>query len=173
MKLDSFAKLGNYLRKRWARIYREFGALWKNYLFQSLLAALVTLVVFWLLSAEQAIIVASIGSTAFIVFSMPSSATAKPRRVIGGHLMGFVSGMLGTLILHYFGINPVIVYALTVGISIFLMVSLDVEHPPASGTALGIAVTGFSWRVMAAILTSALILSLAHHYTKKYLRDLA
>jgi hypothetical protein len=62
--------------------------------------------------------------------------------------------------------------AATVGISMFLMVALDMEHPPASGTALGVAIGGFSIMVMVAVLTSAVVLSLAHHYLKRYLKDL-
>ena len=41
----------------------EFRRHWKNYLAQSALAALVTFVVVLLLDMEQAVIVASIGST--------------------------------------------------------------------------------------------------------------
>ena len=37
---------------------------------------------------EHAVVIASIGATAFIVFTMPRNITAKPRRVIGGHLAG-------------------------------------------------------------------------------------
>lgn len=157
---------------RWLRVGQEFKALWKNYLYQSSLAAVAVLIVFWILSIEQAVIVASIGATAFIVFTMPSYATAKSRRVIGGHMAGFLCGVLGSLILINIAIPPMVIYSLTVGLSIFVMVALDFEHPPASGTALGVVISGFSLKVMIAILTSAIILSLAHHYLKKYLRDL-
>jgi CBS-domain-containing membrane protein len=160
------------LFQSWVRIGREFKTFWKNYLLQSLLAVLVVFVVFWSLNVEQAVIVASIGSTAFIVFTMPSYATAQSRRVIGGHLVGFLCGVLGSLILNYLSINPLVIYSFTVGLSIFLMVALDFKHPPASGTALGVVISGFSFEVMIAILTSAVILGLAHHYLKRYLRDL-
>ncbi|MBI2852980.1 MAG: HPP family protein [Chloroflexi bacterium] len=152
---------------------REFRSSWKNYFYQSFLATLVTLVVVWLLSAEHAVIIASIGSTAFIVFTMPTSFAAKSRKIIGGHTVGFLCGTIGALAIQQLTIPSIVTYSLTVGLSIFLMVALDFEHPPASGTALGVAISGFSFKVMVAILTSAIILSLAHHYTKKHLRDLA
>ncbi|MCD6461569.1 MAG: HPP family protein, partial [Thermoplasmata archaeon] len=64
-------------------------ATWVNYLYQSLMAMLVMF--FVLLSVNLTtggIIIAVIGSTAFIVFAMPRSVTAKPRNIIGGHLVG-------------------------------------------------------------------------------------
>jgi CBS-domain-containing membrane protein len=158
--------------RRITRIVSEFRVLWKNYIYQSFFATLVILIVFWLLSAEEAVIIASIGSTAFIVFTMPKSVTAKSRRVIGGHVTGLLCGTLGAFIIQQWIIPVILIYSVTVGLSIFLMVALDFEHPPASGTALGVAISGFSIKVMIAILTSAIILSLAHHYIKKYLRDL-
>ncbi len=160
------------LSRRSGRIVKEFRALWKNYIYQSLLATLVVFVVFWLLTAEEAVIVASIGATAFIVFTMPLSVTANPRRVIGGHLTGLLCGTLGAVFVQHAMAPTLLAYSLTVGLSTFLMVALDFEHPPGSGTALGIAIGGFSFKVLIAILTSVIILSLAHHYLKKYLKDL-
>ena len=52
------------------------------------------------------------------------------------------------------------------------MVALDLEHPPASGTALGVAIVGFSPGVFIAVITGSIILSIAHRLLRKYLRDL-
>ncbi|MEA3475081.1 MAG: HPP family protein [Candidatus Cloacimonadota bacterium] len=65
----------------------------------------------------------------------------------------------------------ILVYSLAVGLSIFVMVVIDTEHPPASGTALGIVITGFSLNATIAVITSAIVLSLVHHFFKPYLRD--
>jgi len=161
-----------YLYRRWARIRREFPRLWKHYLYQSFLATVIVFAVLLTLTLQHAVVIASIGATAFIVFTMPRNITAKPRRVIGGHIVGLLSGSLCSLIPHPSTISLIIVLSLAVGISICLMVALDVEHPPASGTALGTAITGFSIDVMIAVLTSSLILSLAHHFSKRFLKDL-
>ena len=96
MRFDLLASV----QRRLLRIRREFSRLWKNYLYQSFLATVVVLIVFLLLSAEHAVVIASIGATAFIVFTMPRNITAKPRRVIGGHLVGLFSGSLCSLIPH-------------------------------------------------------------------------
>jgi len=160
------------IKRSWIRIRSEFSRFWKNYLYQSLLAAIVLAIVMLVLTTEHAVVIASIGATAFVVFLMPRNVTATPRRVIGGHIIGLVSGSLVALIPHHAVFSYVIVYAIAVGVSAFLMVALDFEHPPASGTALGVAITGSSFGVWIAVITSSIILSLTHRFFKKYLRDL-
>ena len=162
----------NDFRCRWRRISSEFRRLWKNYLYQSFLADIVLAVIMLALTMQDAVVIASIGATAFIIFLMPSNITANPRRVVGGHIIGLVSGSLAALILQYTIISYVVVYAIVVGLSAFLMVALDFEHPPASGTALGIAITGFHPSVFITVIISSIILSIAHRFLKKYLKDL-
>ena len=121
---------------------------------------------------EHVVVIASIGATAFIVFTMPRNITAVPRRVIGGHIIGLLSGSVCALLPHSSMLPSIMVYSIAVGISILLMVALDMEHPPAAGTALGVAITGFSLSVMVAVLTSSIVLSLAHRFSKRFLKDL-
>jgi hypothetical protein len=52
------------------------------------------------------------------------------------------------------------------------MVVIDMEHPPASGTALGIAITGIRLDVSVTVIISIILLSLIHRFFKPYLRDL-
>ena len=162
------------LRRRLLRIRSQFRRLWKNYIYQSLLASAVIAIVFLLLHIQEAVIIASMGATAFIVFTMPNSSTAKPRRVIGGHVTGLLCGSVASLIIPHTTTDPIVVigYSLAVGLSIFLMVALDVEHPPAAGTALGVAITQFSPGVALTVLIGSILLSLAHHFLKRFLRDL-
>ncbi len=154
------------------KIVKEFRLFWKNYIFQSFLATLTIFIVLLFLSAERMVIIASIGATAFIVFAMPEQITAKPRNVIGGHLVGVICGSLCSLIPHPSSLHSAIIYSFAVGLSIFIMVAIDTEHPPASGTALGVVVSGFSLNIAIAVLVSAIILSLAHHLLKPFLKDL-
>lgn len=152
---------------------KELRLYWKNYVFQSLFATFATFVVLLFLSLQQAVIIASIGATSFIVFTMPKNISAKPRNVIGGHSVGLISGSLCALIPHPSFLHSIIVYSLAVGLSIFVMVITDTEHPPASGTALGVAIKGFSLNVTIAVIASAIMLSLIHHFFKRYLKDLS
>jgi len=151
---------------------RKFISSWKNYLFQSLLATVTTFIVLLFLSMEHAVVIASIGATAFIVFAMPRSIAAKPRNVIGGYLVGLLCGSLSALIPQPSLLHSIVAYSLAVGLSIFIMVVADVEHPPASGAALGVAITGPHLGVILAVITSAVILALAHHFLRPFLRDL-
>ncbi|MCD6469788.1 HPP family protein [Candidatus Bathyarchaeota archaeon] len=150
----------------------DFRLLWRNYIFQSLLATLTVFIVLLFLSLEQAVIIASIGASAFIVFAMPESITAKPRNVIGGHMVGLLSGSLSALLPHSFFLQSILAYSLAVGISTLIMVVVDVEHPPAAGTALGVAIKGLTLNSIIAVVTSALILSLVHRLFKPFLKDL-
>jgi CBS-domain-containing membrane protein len=154
------------------KVIKEFQLFWRRYLLQSFFATLTIFVVLLLLSLQHAVIVASIGATAFIIFAMPQNITAKPRNVIGGHLVGLLSGFLCSLIPHTLFFYSVLVYSLAVGISIFVMVVVDTEHPPASGTALGVAITGFSLNAVIAVITSIIILSLAHRHFGSHLKCL-
>jgi len=145
---------------------------WKNYFFQSLLAGLSVFVLMVVLQMKNIVVVASIGSTAFIVFSMPREVTAKARNVIGGHLVGFACGALWALIPSSYYFPPALSYSVAVGLSIFIMVVIDTEHPPAAGTALGVAISGYSTEVLISMFLSVVTLSLIHHFLKAYLKDL-
>ena len=145
---------------------------WKKYVFQSFLATLIVLLLILILKMEHIVVIASIGSTAFIVFALPKSITARPKNVIGGQIIGLLSGSICALIPHSSFISSIIVYSVAVGLSIFLMITTDTAHPPASGTALGIAITGFSINIALSLIISVTILSFVHHFLKPFLEDL-
>ena len=103
----------------------------KNYIIQSVLAIVaVAVILFFMETLTHAAIVAALGSSAFIVFAMPHSITAQPRRLIGGQIIGI---LCGTLCFFLFIDGPLsgllsawehtrwFIYALPVGLSIFLM----------------------------------------------------
>ncbi|MCJ7769012.1 MAG: HPP family protein, partial [Dehalococcoidales bacterium] len=57
----------------------------KNYIIQSLMALAVLLIILSFVEVlTEAAIVAALGASTFIVFAMPRSITARPRRLIGG-----------------------------------------------------------------------------------------
>jgi CBS-domain-containing membrane protein len=59
-----------------------------------------------------------------------------------------------------------------VGLSVFLMVTFYMQHPPAAATALGVAMRGCSQEMIIAILTITLGLAVAHYVLKPHLRNL-
>jgi len=77
-------------------------------------------------------------------------------------MLGFLFGGACYLIPHSLWVEAALVYSLAVGLSIFSMVVFDMEHPPAAGTALGIAITGAIWMVGLALVFSVIALSVIH-----------
>jgi CBS-domain-containing membrane protein len=154
------------------KMFQEFRRYWKHYVLQCLLATFVVFVVLLALSLKNAVIIASIGATTFIVFAMPRMLTANPRNVIGGHTTGLIVGSLCFLIPHSTVFYAALSYSLAVGLSIFIMVVIDTEHPPAAATALGFAMSGFSLKTAIALVLSIVVLSLVHYFFRAHLKDL-
>ena len=149
-------------------IIGKFKKLWKYYLLQSLLAAIALLILILVLDKGKMVVISAMGATSFILFAMPTSVSAKTRNVVGGHLVGLISGTI-----FYFTNLPYFVeYPCAVGIAIFLMVALDVEHPPAAGTALAVVINEVSPDVFVTIMASAVVLSQFRYYLRHYLKDL-
>ena len=69
----------------------KFPKHWRRYFIQSSYAAATVFFITITLS-NSPVIIASIGATAFIVFAMPNNIAAEPKRIIGGHFLGFFIG---------------------------------------------------------------------------------
>ncbi|MCH7786590.1 MAG: HPP family protein, partial [Chloroflexi bacterium] len=117
----------------------------------------------------RAAIVVAVASTAFTIFVVPNSVAASPRRVIGGHVVAVIVGTTLAFVLQIPALESAseefryirdIAAALSVGMSIFVMVVTNTEHPPAAGTALGLLIPGWTLSAVTFILLSALILSI-------------
>ncbi len=163
-------------------IDKSFKGTFKNYITQSLLATVALAIILYFVKVlTHAAIVASLGASTFIVFAMPHWVTARPRRLIGGHVVGILSG---TICYYTFLTGPVgrlvtnwefatlSVYALAVGLSLFLMALTNTEHPPAAGTALGIVVQPWSYQIVIFVLVSVISLAIIRRLLSRYLRDL-
>jgi CBS-domain-containing membrane protein len=158
---------------------RERG-MWVHYIFQSLLATFSLFIVLLILRLATPVIVAALGATAFVVFAMPKNVTAHPRNVIGGHLMGVISGGICAILYLSFGNNSdfihIIAASASVGVAIFIMVVTDTEHPPGCSTALGLVVHSVEPIDVALygafIMVSAAIISFVKHALDPRLKDL-
>ncbi len=151
-----------------APIGEKFKKLWKYYLWQSFLATVALFILVLVLDKDKMVVISAMGATSFIVFAMPTAASAQTRNVIGGHLVGLA---LGTIF--YFVALPYLLgYPLVVGIAIFIMVALDVEHPSAAGTALAVVMNEVSPDVFYTIMVSAVVLSQCRYYLRHHLKDL-
>ena len=71
------------------QMWRQFRSDWGHFVAQSVLATVVIFAVFLVLGAQEVAIVASLGATTFVIFAQPKQYSARPRSVIGGHLVGW------------------------------------------------------------------------------------
>ncbi|MFW6040814.1 MAG: HPP family protein [Thermoplasmatota archaeon] len=142
---------------------------WKHYLLQSTLAAVSLFFALMSPFIQELVLVAAIGSTAFIVFAMPYNHTAKPRNVIGGHFACALLGLLFSNLITY--IPTMAVISIGVGVAILVMVSLDIEHPPAGGTIIFFIMTPLI-EPLIALLFLASLMTLISLLLKPYMMDL-
>ncbi len=145
---------------------------WGSYVFQSALATVTILMALVALRQQNLLVAASLAATAFTIFAMPGSVSARTRNVVGGHMVGLAFGCLFASWALGGELWQDGMYALAVGCSIFVMAITNTEHPPAAGTALGVVIAGFSVRVVLGVMIGVAILVSIHQLLKPYLRDL-
>ncbi len=100
----------------------------------------------WLLAAlieslGQLLLIAPFGASCVLLFALPQSPLARPRNVIGGHV---ISALVGLLVLTFLG-NGVLAMGIGVGLAIALMQFTGTLHPPADGDPLVVILTGAGW----------------------------
>ncbi|MFC1966105.1 HPP family protein [Chloroflexota bacterium] len=126
-------------------------------------------------------IVAALGASTFIIFAMPKAVTAQPRRLIGGHIVGLLCGLLCYYVFQAWSSgeqsqNWLILLridaAVAVGLSIFIMAITNTEHPPAAGTALGVVAHEWTYETIIFILVCAISLAIFGRLLRGYLKDL-
>ncbi|MDX1569680.1 MAG: HPP family protein [Xanthomonadales bacterium] len=144
---------------------------WKAYLFAAVLSGLTLSVTYLLLGQANQVVIASLGATAFVVFAMPKSRAARTASTIGGQMLGLLCGGLAGLVPHESQLAAALVYGLAVGICSLLMLTTRYKHPPAAGTALGIAVTGIDVAAAITVIGSVFLISTLRIVTLSLLQD--
>ena len=142
----------------------------RQYVVQSLLAgAAVAAALIFFDVVDHPALLASLGASVFVAFTVPRKDFSNPRRLIAGYAIGIFVGCafhfvtcypidahIAQLVIH------IVAGALAVATAMFLMAITETEHAPAAGIALGFAISDF-WtgmlvlKVMAAITLIALI----------------
>ena len=148
-------------------ILDKFKRLWKYYIFQSALAG-VAIFIIVLVFQDSFVVIASMGATAFISFALPKNVSARTKHVIGGHLVGLACGTIFTLT----AMPNYAEFPLAVSLAIFFMVALDVEHPPAAGSALAVVINEVTLNGAVAIILSALVITQCRYLMRNVLKDL-
>ena len=161
---------------RWIdRRFREDPA---HYILQTLVAFVACAVIIISLGAlTNGAMVAALGASAFIVFAAPHSKVAKPRSLIGGHILSMGVGLLCSLVFRWQWLaltefNAGWIGAGAVALSLFGMVLTDSEHPPAAGNALAFAVSAFDVGHILFTLGAVASFAAIRHFLRRWLRNL-
>ena len=152
------------------------------FVIQAVAATVVMLVILTFVnSLSSAAIAAGLASSVVGIFISPSSRTARVRSVAGGHglslLLGsafailFIAGPVENFLLERHMILNMTL-AIAVGLSMLLMAITNTEHPPAAGTALGMASREFDILIFLSIIGAVALLSVMKLVLRPYLRDL-
>lgn len=145
-----------------------------KYIIQCLIAtATLAVVLFYMDLFTDTTVVASIGASAFIVFTMPHKNVSKEKYILGGYAVGTIVGILFHMLLISVPSIPAgVLGALAVGVAMFLMVVLDLEHPPAAAHALGVTVGGFSMDMIIFLAVVCICILLIRRLLGRWLIDL-
>ena len=105
-------------------------------------------------------IAGSFGSSMVLLFGFPESPFAQPKNVFFGHL---ITSLVGVVFVNFIPLPIYISIAIAVGVGIFLMIILDVVHPPAGGNPIMVIIgsASFDYLINPIIFGCILILLLA------------
>ncbi len=163
---------------------------WSNLIWQTAIAVIFICVVLFFMNhlAESDVLWAvgagSLSSSCFIVFGKPSSPPAMPYKIVGGYIIGILSGILlhfiagffhdfncsflGTVQYHVVGMMA----ALAIGLCLIFMSLFRVEHPPAAGMALVLVIDMKDYNIIFVVLIFAIALALIRRMLRRHLIDL-
>ena len=111
-------------------------------------------------SAFGLFIAGSFGSSMVLLFGFPESPFAQPKNVFFGHL---VTALVGVIFVALVPMPLYVNISLAVGFGIFLMILLNIVHPPAGGNPIMVIIGSVSYDYLLSpiIFGSIIIISLA------------
>lgn len=87
------------------------------------------------------LIIAPFGASCALVFGAPASPLARPRNVIGGHLISAALGLLAASLI----VSPPLAMSAGVGLAIAGMLLTGTLHPPAGANPIVVVLSAASW----------------------------
>ena len=75
-------------------------------------------------------LIASFGSTMVLLYGYPESPFAQPKNIFFGHL---ATSLAGIFVLYFVPLPLYLNLPIAVGAGVFLMIMLNITHPPAGG----------------------------------------
>ncbi|MDC3174024.1 HPP family protein [Candidatus Pelagibacter sp.] len=90
-------------------------------------------------------IAGSFGSSMVLLFGFPESPFAQPKNVFFGHLC---TALVGVIFVNFVPLPIYMNIALGVGAGVFLMILLNIVHPPAGGNPIMVIVGSASYEYL-------------------------
>ncbi len=176
------AAVENRASKAYRILDPKFRRNYLRYIAQCVAATTFIFVVLVVLNVlTQTVLIASLGASAFISFTMPHIESSKPRYLIGGYVIGTLVGVLVSVSVGWFqlehgvGMERLVVVsgaAIATGLAMFLMVITDTEHPPAAAVALGFVLNSWDLHSIVVVLVGVTCISLLKEVYKHRMMNL-
>ena len=110
---------------------------------------------------------ASFGSSMVLLYGFPESPFAQPKNIFFGHLL---TAIVGVIFVNFIQLPIFIIIPVAVGFGIFLMIILDVVHPPAGGNPIMVIIGSASFDYLfSPIITGTIIILLFGVILNKYI----
>ena len=110
---------------------------------------------------------ASFGSSMVLLYGFPESPFAQPKNIFFGHL---VTALVGVIFVNFIQLPLFIIIPVAVGFGIFLMIILDIVHPPAGGNPIMVIIGSASFDYLfSPIITGTIIILLFGIILNKYI----
>lgn len=147
----------------------------------SMATAAVLCILIVLNPALNTVVIASLGASSFIAFTMPHANVSSPRLLVGGCIVGTIVGAC----CHFLATQPTLSTipvihghlhelfgALSVGVSIFFMTMTKTAHPPAAGLALGFVLNEWNYITVIVIFIGIILISCIKYFFKDLMVNL-
>ena len=110
---------------------------------------------------------ASFGSSMVLLYGFPESPFAQPKNIFFGHLL---TALVGVVFVNFIQLPIFLIIPVAVGFGIFLMIILDVVHPPAGGNPIMVIIGSASFDYLfSPIITGTIIILLFGVILNKYI----
>ena len=110
---------------------------------------------------------ASFGSSMVLLYGFPESPFAQPKNIFFGHLL---TALVGVVFVNFIQLPIFLIIPVAVGFGIFLMIILDVVHPPSGGNPIIVIIGSASFDYLfSPIITGTIIILLFGVILNKYI----
>lgn len=143
-------------------------------------AAAMLLVLLMLDAVYQTVLIAALGASSVVAFAAPSMRVSRPRCLIGGYLVGVLVGCTFSSLLLALGLlaapdeRTVRIFfgAAAVGVTMFIMVTTNTEHPPGAAVALGFVLNDWDGSTVLIVMAGIVAISVIKELVRDMLMDL-